>query len=1257
MAGQEPKPITRSDRKLTFPRPNRQPQASASSVISSEISRSLQKSVFDDNRDQEFLPEGCINVILTPDRVRKELRIPADSEEKEHEEGIVNFVMQSAMRIFIITLITGFSGDDGKLHTAIIDLANMGITDKSLPLCKDNFRDTEGELLQPFNEWSVDNFCKKQWMVLVPIISEGNPMLELDTNEILPVTWKAPASESGSFGEVFRVRFHEKHYINPILKYDGTPADVAIKVIKQVYRDTTDQGKLEELKDEWDREVRAHIAMRDYRHPNIIEFIAAIKRGIDRYLLFRWAELGSLRQFWEAPGHKRPTLTSSLVRDVVYQIRGVADALDKLHTFGQEGESYRHGDLKPENILCCIDKAPCDDELNFPTLKVSDMGLAKHHKVVTSMRNNTSMQYTTTRYEPPEVVMKSPLGLSRRYDMWSFGCIALEMIVWLLYGSDSLEKFNSQIIDEGRHRSHWFVVDHNDKSRVRVHPHVKATIQALYSDPECRENTALRDLLKIVETKLLVVELRDNHLGPFNGSSPPKSGDGSRVYSGELMKSLNEIVSRGQEREKYWFTGISRKYIKDLRVQNGPPLLLAPPKDKTKAPGVEHQHRRLRAVGHDDDGSLPEIRVDEEPSLAQLDKTEFPVDNRFAAQLVADLASRSLYSLAPQTSTARLCQTCATYNLFEPQFHIIDKLADLDIRRGSCDFCKLRWEACHSLRGQATTARFDRDQSMLKLNENATPILSICRSADLSIANSHFVQIGFPKVPPAASPLQFAILSSWLKDCDDNHPGCIPIKAYPPPTRLVDLGPTDAPTTRLIHTDPSESYQYIALSHPWGQGHPFCTFPHNLTKHQKAIPTDGSGFPATFRDAITATRALGLRYLWIDSLCIIQGPDGDFEKEAKRMEDVFSSAYCVIAASSARGQHDGFLNSRKERQFIQLPVRPSPLTSNGNGSGDVYVCRFIDNFAEHVLNGPLSKRGWVLQERALARRTIYFTDWQAYWECGCGVRCETLTKVDNKLFSFLGDPSFPSKLSTSLSDRGERIRFYEDLYRQYSRLNFTRLTDRPIAIAGLEQRMISDLNAKGGYGILHDGQSLLPRSLLWRRGAEQKELKRVDFSEALQSEGKHFPSWSWMVYDGAIDYLDLPLGGVDWRIDAVLDPFTPRARHRDTENGTVELRAVVRPLAIESDPEEEVWGSVGVILDDGEEGKLSAGKDWRFVVVGTRKIAEGEEVGMDLRTHYLLIIAPLGQDDGGQKVYQRIGVGYMPGWFLGEEESERARVR
>lgn len=245
------------------------------------------------------------------------------------------------------------------------------------------------------------------------------------------------------------------------------------------------------------------------------------------------------------------------------------------------------------------------------------------------------------------------------------------------------------------------------------------------------------------------------------------------------------------------------------------------------------------------------------------------------------------------------------------------------------------------------------------------------------------IQIGFPELPSVASQAHFDILRQWLRHCDANHPNCPPPKASPLPTRLIVLGDTNEPTIRIYETQPTDSLQYVALSHPWGpdRSKHFCTYRHNLEEYKKQILVNK--LPATFQNAVQATRELGLKYLWIDSICIIQGADGDFEEEAKRMEEVFSSAYCVLAASSTVGQEDGFLNNREDNPYVTLDNNGFPL----------YICEFRDDFNSHVLEGPLSKRGWVLQERALARRTIFFTDKQTYWECGDGVRCETMTKM------------------------------------------------------------------------------------------------------------------------------------------------------------------------------------------------------------------------------------------------------------------------
>lgn len=125
------------------------------------------------------------------------------------------------------------------------------------------------------------------------------------------------------------------------------------------------------------------------------------------------------------------------------------------------------------------------------------------------------------------------------------------------------------------------------------------------------------------------------------------------------------------------------------------------------------------------------------------------------------------------------------------------------------------------------------------------------------------------------------------------------------------------------------------------------------------------------------------KLIWIDAICIVQDDPFDWERESKLMEQVFSSAYCTLAASCARGVNDGFLKLPPERHGVTL--------LNPHNSSLYYLYEAIDDFHLHVDQSKLNMRGWVLQERALSRRTIYFTETQLYWECG-GVRCQTLTK-------------------------------------------------------------------------------------------------------------------------------------------------------------------------------------------------------------------------------------------------------------------------
>jgi len=264
------------------------------------------------------------------------------------------------------------------------------------------------------------------------------------------------------------------------------------------------------------------------------------------------------------------------------------------------------------------------------------------------------------------------------------------------------------------------------------------------------------------------------------------------------------------------------------------------------------------------------------------------------------------------------------------------------------------------------------------------------------------IHIGLPKLPEAGKSTHIQILSKWTSDCNASHL-CFPQDLDFVPTRLLDVGVADSDMIRLVeqsHYDHGPT-RYLALSHRWGppQDHQtFCTYTTNILQFRERIPV--SDLPRTFGDAVNVTRGLGVRYLWIDSLCIIQDDPHDWNVESKLMEQVFSSAYITLSASCSRGTSDGFLKPRHDRQCVtaRAQVEDKPW---------YYICDAIDDFRHDVDEGELSKRAWVLQERALSRRSIYFSQAQSYWECGHGVRCETLTKMKKHVSPSPSGPNPP----------------------------------------------------------------------------------------------------------------------------------------------------------------------------------------------------------------------------------------------------------
>jgi hypothetical protein len=178
-------------------------------------------------------------------------------------------------------------------------------------------------------------------------------------------------------------------------------------------------------------------------------------------------------------------------------------------------------------------------------------------------------------------------------------------------------------------------------------------------------------------------------------------------------------------------------------------------------------------------------------------------------------------------------------------------------------------------------------------------------------------QIGFPVLPSAGNHMRFTLIREWLQWCDGLH-DCNKHKTAKLPTRLLYVGDpkgsdSDSEFLKLVLAEEISDQKYIALSHCWGvkkgEVPPYCTTRENIDERKKGWKR--TDLPLTFQHAVEVVRGLDVKYLWIDSLCIQQGEGGDWEKESKLMEDVYASAYCTIAATSAHNSHAGFLTERQ----------------------------------------------------------------------------------------------------------------------------------------------------------------------------------------------------------------------------------------------------------------------------------------------------------------------------------------------------------
>ncbi|KAJ8454322.1 hypothetical protein ONZ51_g13092 [Trametes cubensis] len=397
------------------------------------------------------------------------------------------------------------------------------------------------------------------------------------------------------------------------------------------------------------------------------------------------------------------------------------------------------------------------------------------------------------------------------------------------------------------------------------------------------------------------------------------------------------------------------------------------------------------------------------------------------------------------------------------------------------------------------------------------------------------------------SPRALAQAKAYFDECAHRHhicKACHPVGSSRLPTRLIDC--TDPEHPRIVQTEPDSRGSYIALSYVWGEDQPYRTTEANISSYMKFV--DPASLSKTIRDAIKVTHALGVRFLWVDSLCIIQDSPEDKHRELRSMLMVYRSACLTIDAASAERVSEGFLH---DRQPLVSPVGALPLIVpsswtqargaeivsylaadldpplvTGARIGIVNVVRSLPPDLDALVRrqhspansaqpSKTARRAWCLQETVLSWRTLIYTSETFQFSCQSAIQDANgvarfgdqyrgphgACGIEFRYLMWNPSPS-PEPINTEVFNCWSR------LVSEYSRRALSHPTDKLVACAGLAEMVALKTKMKYLAG-LWDANLFV--DLLWSSPSEATHhLTRPSSYRA--------PSWSWASVDGEVGW-------------------------------------------------------------------------------------------------------------------------------------------
>lgn len=391
--------------------------------------------------------------------------------------------------------------------------------------------------------------------------------------------------------------------------------------------------------------------------------------------------------------------------------------------------------------------------------------------------------------------------------------------------------------------------------------------------------------------------------------------------------------------------------------------------------------------------------------------------------------------------------------------------------------------------------------------------------------------------PRTDSDMAIVTIKGWISSCIVTHytPECFCDSPDNPPlpTRVVDVG-LDDDSVKLIEPKGAVRAKYICLSHCWGLAQIITTTKSTLADRKRGIPW--RSLSNTFRDAISLTRALGIKYIWIDSLCIIQDDARDWDVESSNMAAIYTNGHLTIAATMSANGAGGLF-----RDTPDFEVSGTAPPSDTNGKGEPYRLFFRERIDHHIDMGiansdisigsptaihyPLLTRAWVYQERMLSTRILHFGRYELFFECRSSIVCEcddiefhgsspetpiALFKIEHA--EALGDYTSSWVDADQFRDavHYQGASLWRTMVSCYSALLLTKSKDRLPAISGIAKDLAVRRQSRYLAGLWEES---INDDLLWTVHWRSRHQKARPYP-------RNAPTWSWASTDACVLYYD-----------------------------------------------------------------------------------------------------------------------------------------